>query len=75
MLTKNLQIIQIIIAVLLMAAILLQNRGVGLSTIFGGSGNIYRTKRGLEKKLFILTIILAVLFFIISLAGIIYYQA
>ncbi len=75
MLTKNLQIIQIIISVLLMAAILLQNRGVGLSTIFGGSGNIYRTKRGLEKKLFILTIILAVLFFMISLAGIIYYQA
>jgi len=74
MLTKNLQIIQIIISVLLMAAILLQNRGVGLSTIFGGSGNIYRTKRGLEKKLFILTIILAVLFFMISLAGIIYYQ-
>jgi len=72
--SKNLQIIQIIIAVLLMLAILLQNRSSGLSNIFGGSGNIYRTKRGLEKKLFTFTIVLAVLFFIISLAGLIFYQ-
>lgn len=73
--SRNLQIIQIIIAILLMLAILLQNRESGLSNIFGGSGNIYRTKRGLEKKLFTLTIILAVLFFIISLAGIVFYQS
>jgi len=75
MLMKNLQIMQIIVAVLLTVAILLQNRGSGLSNIFGGSGNVYRTKRGLEKKLFILTIILAVLFFVVSLAGIIFYQS
>ena len=72
---KNLQIIQIIIAVLLMLAILLQNRGVGLSGVFGGTGNIYRTKRGLEKKLFIATIILAVLFFSISLAVVLLYKS
>lgn len=72
---KNLQIIQIIIAVLLMTAILSQNRGVGLSGIFGGTGNIYRTKRGLEKKLFISTIILSVLFFLISLAVILLYKS
>lgn len=72
---KNLQIIQIIIAVLLMTAILSQNRGVGLSGVFGGTGNIYRTKRGLEKKLFISTIILAVLFFLISLAVILLYKS
>lgn len=72
---RNLQIAQIVIAVLLMLAILLQNRGVGLSGIFGGSGNIYRTKRGLEKKLFILTIILGVLFFSVSLAVILFYSA
>ncbi len=71
---KNIQIAQIVIAVLLMLAILLQNRGVGLSGIFGGTGNIYRTKRGLEKKLFIATIILAVLFFSISLAVILLYK-
>jgi preprotein translocase subunit SecG len=71
---RNLQIIQIVIAVLLILAILLQNRGVGLSGIFGGTGNIYRTKRGLEKKLFILTIILGVLFFLVSLAVILLYK-
>lgn len=71
---RNLQIIQIVIAFLLMLAILLQNRGVGLSGIFGGTGNIYRTKRGLEKKLFILTIILGVLFFLVSLAVILLYK-
>ncbi len=71
---KKIQILQIAISILLMLAILLQNRGSGLSNIFGGSGNVYRTKRGLEKKLFIATIILAVLFLIVSLTGIIIYK-
>jgi len=71
---KDLQIIQIIIAVLLMVSILLQNRGAGLSGIFGGTGNIYRTKRGLEKKLFIATIVLSVIFFAASLAVILLYK-
>lgn len=71
---RNLQIAQIVIAVLLMVAILSQSRGAGLSGVFGGSGNIYRTKRGIEKKLFIATIILAVLYFSISLAVILLYK-
>ena len=71
---RNLQIAQIIIAILLMSAILMQNRGVGLSGVFGGSGNIFRTKRGIEKKLFVATIVLAVLFFSISLAVIFLYK-
>lgn len=57
-----------------MVAILLQNRGAGLSGVFGGASNVYRTKRGVEKKLFILTIILAILFISISLAGIMIYK-
>ncbi len=69
---KLFQIFQIIIAILLIAAILLQNRGVGLSGIFGGGGNVYRTKRGFEKTLFIITIVLVVLFFLISLASVIF---
>ena len=68
---KLLNIAQVIIALLLMTVILMQNRGSGLSGIFGGSGNIYRTKRGLEKNLFVATIILAILFFVISLVNII----
>ena len=59
----------------MMTAILLQSRGTGLSGVFGGASNVYRTKRGIEKTLFIATIVLAVLFFVISLAGFIYNDA
>lgn len=64
-------IVQIIISILLAASILLQQRGTGLSTTFGGDGNVYRTKRGLEKMLFVATIALAVLFFGVALLNII----
>lgn len=66
-----LSIIQIFISALLIAAILLQQRGTGLSTTFGGEGNVYRTKRGLEKILFIGTIVLAALFFATALINIV----
>ena len=61
------KIAQIVIAILLMVSILMQNRGAGLGGIFGGSGGVYLTKRGLEKKLFITTIVLAVIFILLSL--------
>lgn len=61
------KIIQIIIAIALITVILLQNRGTGLSNIFGGGGNVYLAKRGVEKGLFIATIILSIIFFVISL--------
>ncbi len=64
------KILQPIIAILLMLSILLQNRGSSLSGIFGGSGDIYRTKRGFEKFLFIATIVLAILFFAVAIASI-----
>lgn len=65
-----LNISQIVISVLLVAAVLLQQRGTGLSATFGGEGNIYRTKRGIEKVLFIGTIVLSIVFFGIALANI-----
>jgi protein translocase SecG subunit len=65
---------QVVIAVLLMLAILLQNRGTGLGSAFGGSGGVYLTKRGLEKKLFVATIILAAIFILLSL-GIFFVKA
>lgn len=55
--------IQLISAAFLIIAILLQARGAGLSGVFGGSGNIYRTKRGVEKMLFFATIAFAIIFF------------
>jgi len=64
---KILNIIQIVIAGLLIAVILLQSQGAGLSQVFGGEGNVYRTKRGFEKFLFTSTIALAVLFLALSL--------
>ena len=65
------RIFQIIIAVLMITTILFQNRGTGLSGVFGGAGNVYRTKRGIEKTLFTATIVLAVLFFLVSIATVI----
>ena len=53
----------IVISVLLVVAVLLQQRGAGLSGTFGGDGSgAYHTKRGLEKTIFFATIVLAVLF-------------
>ncbi|MFH1187640.1 MAG: preprotein translocase subunit SecG [bacterium] len=63
-----LNIIQIIISVALIAAILLQSQGSAMSGVLGGGmGTPFRTKRGLEKKIFVATIALAILFFGISI--------
>ena len=67
-----LNIIQIVSAVLLVIAILLQSRGSGLGAAFGGEGNVYRTKRGLEKTLFYLTIFLAFVFLGTALLNVIF---
>jgi preprotein translocase subunit SecG len=68
--TLILNIAQIVVSLMLITAVLLQQRGVGLSATFGGEGNIYRTKRGIEKVLFIGTIVLSIVFFGIALANI-----
>jgi preprotein translocase subunit SecG len=65
------KIAQIIASILLIIVILLQNRGAGLGSAFGGSGGVYLVKRGLEKKLFIATIVISVIFFSLSILGII----
>ncbi len=64
-----LDIIQLILAVLLMIAILIQARGTNVGLAFGGDGSFYRTRRGIEKKLHIATVILAVLFLGTALAN------
>lgn len=63
-------IAQIIVSLLLIIGILMQQRGGGLSTVFGGDGSVYRTRRGIEKIIFIATIILAVLFFLTAFLNI-----
>jgi preprotein translocase subunit SecG len=56
-----------ILAVALIAAILLQQRGTGLGGAFGGEVTAYRSRRGIERTLFRLTVGLAVLFVLFSL--------
>jgi len=67
-----LDIIQISAAILLVIAVLLQNRGTGLGAAFGGEGNVYRTKMGFEKFLFKATIVLAAIFFIVAFLNVLY---
>lgn len=64
-----LQIMTIGSAVLLMLAILLQQRGSTLGAGFGSSGELYTTRRGFDKNLFDVTIILAVVFVLSILAS------
>ncbi len=66
---KILSISQIVVVVLLVISVLLQQRGSGLGSAFGGGDNVYASKRGMEKVIFISTIILVVLFLGLALAN------
>ena len=63
-----LKIFHMAVAILLILTILLQEKGVGLSSAFGGGGEFYRSKRGIDRILFIVTIVLATLFILASIA-------
>jgi len=62
-----LNIAQIVISVALILIIMLQVRGGGLGGIFGQPDTVYRTRRGLEKSMFQLTIVLVVLLVAVAL--------
>jgi len=66
------KIVQIIISVLLILSILLQNKGASLGGVFGGSNNVYLSKRGFDKFLFVSSIVFACLFLGVSLFGLLY---
>jgi len=65
-----LNVAQIVLSVALILATLLQVKGGGLGGIFGQPDTVYRTRRGVEKTLFQLTIALVVLFVIISVISV-----
>ncbi|TET16030.1 MAG: preprotein translocase subunit SecG [Dehalococcoidia bacterium] len=66
-----LNVAQIIIALMVVVVILAQVRGGGLGGIFGGSGeSAFRTRRGIERTLFRFTIILVVVFIILSMLSV-----
>ena len=60
--TNIINIILIVVSSLLIVAVLLQSHGGGLSNICGGAGEVYQTRRGIEKAVFVITVILVVLF-------------
>ena len=64
-----LYIAQIVVAVALILVAMLQVRGGGLGGIFGQADTVYRTKRGVEKTLFQLTIALVVIFIILAIVS------
>jgi len=59
-------ILNIILSILLIIVVLLQQRGSGLGSAFGGSGSVYTTKRGADRFLFQATIVIAVIFFVVA---------
>ena len=66
---------QIVVSIAVMVAILLQARGTGLSSTFGGDSAVYRSRRGIERTLWQFTVILIVLFVLFSLASFIFAPA
>jgi len=60
------QVVQIIIAVTLTICILLQVRGAGLGSVFGGTGTVFKTRRGIDRIVFRMTIAFAILFALVS---------
>jgi preprotein translocase subunit SecG len=72
-----LQVVSIIVSIVLIVLILLQAKGGGLGSLLGGDagGGIARTRRGLEKTLFQITIGLAILFLAVSLLSVVAFQS
>ncbi len=66
---------QVIVSIALIVAILLQARGTGLSGAFGGDSAVYRSRRGVERRLWQFTIALLVLFVAFSLVSFVFAPA
>ena len=63
---------QVILCGFLIASILIQQRGTALGSAFGGEGGFYGTRRGIQKKLFWGTVVLAALFIILAILNLIF---
>lgn len=68
---NNLLILQAIVSVLLIITILMQQRGASLGSAFGGQETGYYNRRGPEKKLYFITIILGTLFILLSFLNVV----
>lgn len=61
--------VNIFLSVLVVALILIQGRGAGLGSAWGGGGEMFQTRRGVEKLTLRLTVFLIIIFFIVSLVN------
>jgi len=72
-LTTYLNIAQIIVSVALIVLVILQGKGSSAGRMFGGGGDsVFRTRRGIEKVMFQVTIVVIVLFVSISVASVLW---
>lgn len=65
-----LNIVQIIISIILIVVVLLQSRGEGFTGTFGTESSVFRTRRGIEKTLFQFTIVLGIIFILVSIISV-----
>jgi preprotein translocase subunit SecG len=63
---------QILVSIALVVSILMQARGTGLSGTFGGDSAVYRSRRGVERRLWQFTVLLLVLFVVFALVAFIF---
>lgn len=61
--------VNILLSVVIVILILIQGKGAGLGSAWGGGGELFQTRRGIEKITLRLTIALIVLFFVVSIAN------
>lgn len=61
------KVLHVVLVLLLIPLVMIQSKGVGLSSTFGGVGGYYRTRRGVEKVVFVVTIIIVIAFVFNSL--------
>ncbi len=62
-------IVQIILSILLIALVVMQSKNLGTSAMFGGSDSFATTRRGFERTLFNLTVLVSVLFFLVAVVS------
>ncbi|HEY3289986.1 MAG TPA: preprotein translocase subunit SecG [Anaerolineae bacterium] len=64
-------IAQLILAIALIVAVLVQSKGEELGGVFGGAQSVYQTRRGVDKLLFTITVFLAIAFFVLAVVNVI----
>jgi len=69
---QYLPIAQIVVAAILVVLILLQQRGTALGSAFGQEGGFYATRRGIQQKIFWVTIVFGALFIILALLNLLF---